>query len=256
MDNLTEFFKAFAISKLERYTFAGLLTGGLLLSSSGLGSGLSHENIDTLKLLVQQELEQFFQERHQELTLNETLFVKTGNLDRRLRLAKCAGNIETEIKQTNNNSSITVKTSCHSGARWTIYVPAIVETLQNVLVASRNLARGELLDKSDLSYQQVNTARLSGSYTDDLQHLIGKELKRAIRLNDIIKLNYVQAPDVIRKGETVVLRAKLPSLTVETEGTALSNGHVGEQIRVRNDNSRRIVDGLVSAPGVVIVAKH
>ncbi|SMF36185.1 flagella basal body P-ring formation protein FlgA [Alteromonadaceae bacterium Bs31] len=255
MVNLTEFFKA-AISQALTAPKAGqcLLVGALLFVNPGLTAAQEQQSINELKQSVLSQLEQHFQQVHEHLILGETLFVSVGNLDSRLRLARCTGDINTEIKQVSSNASITVKTSCREGARWTLYIPASVKTLQQVLIARRNLAKGETLEKSDLGYKSVNTAKLTGSYVEDMERLLGMELKRSIRANQVVKLNFVQAPNVIQKGETVVLRAKLSSLTVETEGTALSNGQVGQKIKVRNDKSRRIVDGLVTGPGQVLVA--
>jgi len=215
------------------------------------------EDIEMLKTYVQEEMEVYFQAQHPELTLGDTLIIHTGSIDTRLQLLKCDEPPQLNVKAPAMNSlRVTVKVSCVTGHRWTLYIPVTIETLQEVVVAARNLSRGTLLDAQDLTLQKINTAGIAGSYVTDITQLVGMELKRPVRMRNIVKPNQTQLPDVISKGETVVLRAKSPLLTVATEGTALSNGFVGEKIKVRNERSRRIIDVLVTGPGEAVVARR
>ncbi|MBN8115235.1 flagella basal body P-ring formation protein FlgA, partial [Vibrio vulnificus] len=43
-------------------------------------------------------------------------------------------------------------------------------------------------------------------------------------------------------------------MSITTKGTAMSDGVVGEQIKVKNDKSNRIIDAQVSGVGEVTVA--
>jgi|GEM_PF-636316 len=226
----------------------------MLTSPAGATNG-QHEDIEQLRRLIQSRLNEHFQKRFPELTLGDNLIISTGTLDRRLQLGLCKGHISTQIKEPPHTSAnVTVKTSCQEGTRWTIYVPGSVATFRDVVVAAHSLARGSRLEAGDLTYLRMNTTTLNGGHVEDVDRLLGMEVKRQIRASEAIKLNYIRQPDLISKGETVVLRVKSRVLTVETEGTALANGHLGEQIRVRNDHSQRIVDGLVMGPGEVQVA--
>jgi len=214
------------------------------------------QDIEALRVTVQQRLEAFYAERYPELALGDSLKINVGNLDRRLQLPTCPTAIKTEIKTLPNNANATVKTSCRGDVRWTIYVPASATIYRDVVVASRSLLRGTELQDGDLTTMRMDIANLNGGYVEDYQRLLGMELTRPVRAQTPVKMNFVRLPDIISKGQSVVLRVKLASLTVETEGTALSNGHMGEKIKVRNDQSRRIVDGMVTGPGEVLVAKR
>jgi flagella basal body P-ring formation protein FlgA len=59
-------------------------------------------------------------------------------------------------------------------------------------------------------------------------------------------------PDVI-SGATVTIIAAGGALEIEARGVALQNGLVGETIQVRNADSKKILSGRVTAPGVVTV---
>ncbi|NEP50997.1 MAG: flagellar basal body P-ring formation protein FlgA, partial [Moorea sp. SIO3C2] len=53
---------------------------------------------------------------------------------------------------------------------------------------------------------------------------------------------YLEQPLLIKRGDSVVVTARTGTLTVKMPGTALMDGHRGEQISVRNKQSNRVVD--------------
>ena len=58
---------------------------------------------------------------------------------------------------------------------------------------------------------------------------------------------------MIKRGESVVMTAKSGALQVRIQATALTDGHAGEQISVRNKQSKRVVEARVIGPGKVSV---
>lgn len=74
-------------------------------------------------------------------------------------------------------------------------------------------------------------------------------------MNDqILTPAHVEMAEVVRKGDQVVISAGNSTIQVKMPGEALSAGAVGEQIRVRNLNSKRVVKARVTGPGQVEVA--
>ena len=57
---------------------------------------------------------------------------------------------------------------------------------------------------------------------------------------------------MVRAGDRVQMIARLGDIEVRANGVALGSGDNGARLRVRNDSSGKIVDGMVSAPGEVI----
>ena len=56
---------------------------------------------------------------------------------------------------------------------------------------------------------------------------------------------------LVRRGSSVVVRATVQGVEVETRGEALGNGALGESIQVRNPLTRAVITGRVTAPGEV-----
>ena len=60
-----------------------------------------------------------------------------------------------------------------------------------------------------------------------------------------------QAPVVVQRNETVVIRIERPGLTVTAVGMALQEGRAGEYVKVRNTDSSRVIVCKVNADGTV-----
>jgi flagella basal body P-ring formation protein FlgA len=181
--------------------------------------------------------------------------VTASNLDARLRLAKCATPLRQEITSPRPyGSNVSVKVNCDAPKPWTIYVPARVDTFAEVAVLARSLARGAVLAREDVVLRRMSTSQGGFGLILDPQQAIGKELKRRLEAGEPVRVSHIKAPQVIRKGDRVVLEASTSGVSVVTTGTALANGEVGEQIRIRNEKSERVVDAEVVAPGKARVA--
>lgn len=181
--------------------------------------------------------------------------VAVSNLDARLRLPKCASPLRHEITSPRPyGSNVSVKVNCDSPRPWTIYVPARVDTFAEVAVVARSLARGAVLTPQDVTLRRMSTSQGGFGLVLDIQQVVGKELKRRLEAGEPVRLSHIKAPQVIRKGDRVVLEASASGVSVVTTGTALANGEVGEQIQVRNEKSERVVDAEVVAPGKARVA--
>ncbi len=181
--------------------------------------------------------------------------VAVANLDSRLRLAKCASPLSQEITSPRPyGSNLSVKVSCGSPKPWTIYVPARIETFAKVTVVARSLARGTVLMPGDVVQRRMSTNHGGFGLIFEPQEVIGKELKRRLDAGEPVRVSHLKAPQVVRKGDRVILEAGTGGILVVTTGTALASGEVGEQIRVRNEKSSRIVDAEIIAPGKARVA--
>ena len=181
--------------------------------------------------------------------------ISVGRLDSRLRLAKCDDNLEFSIRQAPQSlRNITMKATCNQQHRWTIYVPTTIDIYGNILVAKRSLQKGDTLTADDLEYRRHNLSVLGHGSVEDLARVSGMELKRPLKAGDTLKHSYMRKLDIVRRGQTVLLTSQSRFLSVEAEGIALGSGHMGEQIKVKNQRSNRIVNAKVVAPGKVIVA--
>jgi flagella basal body P-ring formation protein FlgA len=240
-------------------SFLTLAIGGLLLPISPMHAESGNfEDIEELRAKILLYAEDHFRRSYGEQKFARDVKLRISQLDQRLQLTRCDKNIRFELIQPAHQSrNITIKTNCDAQKRWSIYVPLTLEVYDNVIVAARSLGRGTVISEADLKLSRVDTASLPIGYVVDKTRVLGMELKRATRDGSYLLLSSLESPRVVNKGDSVVLEARLSSsLTVAAKGTALDHGQVGEQIKVRNNQSERVVDALVTGPGHVTVVSR
>ena len=175
-------------------------------------------------------------------------------LDKRLRLEECAGKLDAFSNSKNNglgNQTIGIK--CHGPVAWTVYVPIKVKVFKPVVVAARPLAAKQIITKADLRIQRQDLSAIRQGYLKDTDQAVGQQLKYSVAQGRVINPNSLVTQKIVRRGEQITLIVTAGAMEVRMSGTALSDATHGQRIRVKNLSSKRIVEGVVDAPGIVRV---
>ncbi|MCW8859517.1 MAG: flagellar basal body P-ring formation chaperone FlgA [Deltaproteobacteria bacterium] len=217
----------------------------------GYGSSTSHQ------LITQQEMEQVLNDyiaeesdllphvelRFKELSLPDAYQVPQGRIEHQVIPAKpgVIGSrrftLLTRVAgQTVSNQSVRVE----------------LEALAEVAVVTGALRRGQILDAQDVELRYQNISHIKEPIFDQAE-IIGKRLKRSVRLGDPLQRHQIEFPPVIKRGERVVIQANGHGLTLTAAGEAKQDGRTGEAIRVMNSNSHKEILCQVVAPGLVKV---
>jgi len=200
---------------------------------------------------VQQNLEDYFlaQGRYAEVS------VRTSSPDNRLKLAECSQPLSISLPNAAAGGRVTSQVVCQSDlAQWSIYVISQVQLMAEVVVARVPLLRGQAIAADDLGVAIADVSRLSQGYFTLADDIIGMEPRRSINTGEQIRAQWLIAPKAVKRGERVTIIASSESISVATAGTALTDGRLGEQIRVRNDRSDRVVKGVVSDDKTVSIS--
>ena len=201
---------------------------------------------------IRNTAENYVKNQHKDNKLKT--IIKTGYLDPRLRLKQCDTPLSAEpLTQGHNNPNTTITVKCNDKKPWTIYVPVKVKSYVAVAVAKRALTRGNVIQASDISYEERETSRLSNGYFSNNSKLIGQSLKRTLINGAVITPNVLAIKKMIRRGNRVKIIAETNSIIVRMPGKALMDAGKGDIIRVENLSSKRTVEGVVIGPGMVKV---
>ena len=180
--------------------------------------------------------------------------VRLGQLDPRLRVKSCQMPVEAFMPPGSRAiGKTTVGIRCPDTDGWSIYVSARINVYGTVLVARQPLARGSVIQETDLDLVERNLASLPYGYYLDIQPVAGMVAKRTIAAATVITPNMVQAPRLVQRGQRVTVIAETGALRIRTVGKALSDGKSGDLVQIQAEGSKRVVDGIVVSQGVVKV---
>lgn len=225
----------------------GPVIASLTLTAAVQASEPARQDMQQLRKSVGEYLQ-----RHYDQPEVSKLKVAVGRLDQRLRLAACGQPLVMSVKDPDlAGGSLTVHTRCPGPKPWALYVPAEVSVYRPVAIASRSLGRGHRVTESDIAIELRDTGQLRQGFVAGAEAVLNMELRRPLKEGEAFRLGVLVEPTVVERGDQVRLRARTGNISVDTQGTALSSGRVGDQVRVRNDRSERIVRGKVVAPGTV-----
>lgn len=178
--------------------------------------------------------------------------ISVSQLDNRLRLAKCSQPKDIKLNGTQRRTrNVSVRVSCNGNSPWSIFVPAQIEVFQNVVVTTRDILKGEQLVPADIVLAKRDTSNLGFGYVGELKQLVGKELTRNVPSGHALRLAHVSEPNAISRGDKITIEAGTGGLIVASTGIAMADGKIGEQITVKNAQSKRVIEAYVVAPGRV-----
>lgn len=147
---------------------------------------------------------------------------------------------------------VSVGVRCGENRRQVRYLQAQIDVIGNYVVAARDIERGTLITSNMLNERGGNLGDLSAQALTAEEDIVGKIAQRPIRSGSAFLAHYLQAPDLIERGQRVTVIAQGSAFRVSREGEALENGALGEQIRVRFD-SREIMTARVASQGILVV---
>ena len=201
---------------------------------------------------ITSQAEAYLQQHYARPSKQTELRFSVGSIDQRLKLTQCDNPLTFHLHGNRSNAgNVTLKVGCQAPVNWSFYLPATVKLIQPALVAARNLQRGELIAEGDFSVEMRSLPASSGDVFSQPNQALGLEVKRTIAVGDVINARRVTQPVIVKRGDKVTISAKTGGIAVVTQGTALNNGKKGQQIKVRNSKSERVVSARVSARGQV-----
>lgn len=129
--------------------------------------------------------------------------------------------------------------------------PAFADTGVRVVVPARDIARGETISESDLTYAFVVPGSVMSGTTTSMDALVGMQTRRVLRAGETVRGDDVRHPVVITKGMTVTMSFEAPGVLLTATGKAMSEGGVGDTVTILNPASFRQISAVVTGPGAV-----
>ena len=149
--------------------------------------------------------------------------------------------------------TMTARAKDKSETRFTI--TADIEEWCEIPVASRPLLRGQVIDPRDVVMARLNVNALPRDAAFERNEVIGLEASRSFGVGEVFRKAKLSIPPIVEAGASVTLVYRKGLLEASADGTALDAGALNDKIRVRNSSSRKIINGVVLASGLVEVSQ-
>ncbi len=128
-----------------------------------------------------------------------------------------------------------------------------LQIFKPVVVLARAAGIDQTLGHDDISLVRHDIGSLSKEFFTAPEQVTGMKIRRNLRAGTVLSGDMLVSPQLIGRGEQVNIRVIRAGIRIEMKGTALENGKEGDRIRVRNEQSQRIVTGVVLERGLVQV---
>jgi flagella basal body P-ring formation protein FlgA len=120
-----------------------------------------------------------------------------------------------------------------------------------IVVPAHDIARGDVIAESDLTYTTVDGAALMSGVPTKIDEVKGMQTRRMLSAGQPFRGDDVRKPIVVTKGETVTMQFIVPGVELTAMGRAMSEGGIGDTVTIQNPASYRMISGVVTAPGTV-----
>ena len=190
--------------------------------------------------------------------------VTMAPLDPRLQVRSCSTAL---MMDTPFSSPETVRVRCpqpawqlfvrvsFAGARTPVAPPVVAvrpPEQRRVLLAAMPLQRGMALDESHVTVVEMEASRLPANALEQPSEVRNTEAVRDIRAGTPLKRFDIRPVIMVRKGQMVLISiGSGGTYQVSARVEAMQDGRLGEQIRLRNPESGRMLSGVVLGPNQV-----
>ena len=111
---------------------------------------------------------------------------------------------------------------------------------QNVMVASRNINKGDKITQANLMAKQMKISR-PGQYASSPNEIINFTANKNIKQGEPILLSNVTSSSIIKRGRQVKIIARFGAANATVDGILMEDGRPGDWVKVRRVDDKKTV---------------
>jgi flagella basal body P-ring formation protein FlgA len=201
--------------------------------------------------------------------------VRFAALDSRVRIAPCRESLQFDYPFSSSRETVRVR--CDAPTAWQLFLrlnnpPAALARpasnpnapirasaavtmqppMKTVVVPKRLLPRGTEIDASMLEEVQKPALGLDPLAIGSLKDVARAEAVRDLPAGMVLRSYDIKRSLMVRKGQSAMLTVgQNGSFQITVRVEAQQDGHLGEQIRLKNPESGRLISGVVTGPNAL-----
>jgi flagella basal body P-ring formation protein FlgA len=129
-----------------------------------------------------------------------------------------------------------------------------VRIFNDLPVPVQNIKRHELLTGDMFELKRFDVTSITEKLLTDMPQLEGCRAKQNLSAGRYVPIRRIEKLPDVENGHPVTILGSSGLFEIRAKGLALQNGVIGETIKVKNVDSRKILLGKITAPGVVEIA--
>lgn len=138
----------------------------------------------------------------------------------------------------------------------TIRVSGAIQRMIDVPVLSTTIRTGTVIGARDIEMISIREDDVRHDIALKASDVIGLTPRRAVMAGKLLKMNELQAPLIVERGDIVTMIFDHGGMSLTAKGKALENGAKGDLVRVANTSTSRTVQAMVSAEREVRIEQY
>ena len=123
---------------------------------------------------------------------------------------------------------------------------------RQVLVANMPLYKGQFLNESHVRLAEVESKGLNGQILESVTQVMHAELIRDVRPDAPLRSQDIRPTVLVKRGQMVLISVgQTQGFQISARVEAMQDGRFGDQIKLKNKESGRILTGQVRGPNLV-----
>lgn len=141
-----------------------------------------------------------------------------------------------------------------AGVDLPVDVTGTLELMVEVPHLAATVQAGAVLTPADIEMKAVPFDYADRAGVEALGDLVGKELRRNGRAGLMLKASDVMEPLAVRRNTQVTVLLKTGPMTLTVLAQALADASTGHPVQVMNSVTKKILNGVATAPGTVEIS--
>jgi flagella basal body P-ring formation protein FlgA len=162
----------------------------------------------------------------------------------------CAQPLTVEALDTRQLARLRFIVRCPDAGGWKYEYLARAKVSAVVAVAAAPVAPNEPLTNEQVTLERRDISAIADPISV-AEQAVGQTSRRMLRAGDILRTSQLAAPVLVKRGDPVLMIARVDGIEVSTSGEALDAGSRGAMVRVRNAASGQVVRMRVAGAGTV-----
>jgi len=126
-----------------------------------------------------------------------------------------------------------------------------VRIFADLLVPLENIKRHDILDQAMFEYKRFDITSQTTQYLDSPKLLKSRRATQNLKAGRKVPIRRIESIPDIKRDERITIITGGELFQIKASGKALQSGSIGDQIKVKNTDSNKILTGTIAGPGVV-----